>query len=161
VSTATLQPPEFPLGAGPSTFGSTAVNTQISIPFVPANNGHITSLQVSNLSTATCTTPPVFNVIDYPAGVSSSSDTVGTPLTAPAQVARVAALLFLLRFRFLDDGACRSPPGQDITPHKAQEVGYCVQRPSDTRNAVFFPHPDPDSTMHSSRIVAFFGPLLE
>jgi hypothetical protein len=84
VSTATLQSPEFPLGAGPSTFGATAASTQISIPFIPANSGHITSLQVSNLSTATCTTPPSFNVIDFPGGTSSANDTVGTPLTAPA-----------------------------------------------------------------------------
>jgi hypothetical protein len=84
VSTATVQSQEFPLGAGPSTFGATPSSTQISIPFIPANSGHVTSLQVSNLSTATCATPPVLNVIDYPGGVSSDADTVGTPLTAPA-----------------------------------------------------------------------------
>jgi hypothetical protein len=83
VTKATLQSPEFPLGAGPSTFGATPVNTMISIPFSPNNAGHITSMTVSNLSTATCPTPPVFNVIDFPGGVSSGSDTVGTPLAAP------------------------------------------------------------------------------
>jgi hypothetical protein len=83
VVSATVQSPEFPLGAGPSTFGATPVNTMISIPFSPNNAEHITSMTVSNLSTATCPTPPVFNVIDFPGGVSSGSDTVGTQLAAP------------------------------------------------------------------------------
>jgi hypothetical protein len=84
VVSATVQSQEFPLAGAPALYGSAPANTMISIPFAPINSGHIASISASNLTAATCTTPPAFNVIDFPGGVSSGSDVVGTPLTAPA-----------------------------------------------------------------------------
>jgi hypothetical protein len=85
VTKATLQSPEFPLGAGPALYGATPVNTVISIPFSPNNAGHITSLAVSNLSAASCTTAPSFNVIDYVGGsATNAGNLAGTQLAGPA-----------------------------------------------------------------------------